>query len=68
MLFLSSYRGIISRSHETDLLHLRKFEQNYKEAEKERDALKKSTQQKFQRLTAKNQASDKLVSVTSFLR
>jgi hypothetical protein len=45
----------------------RKFEQNYKDAEKERDALKKSTQQKFQKLTAKNQASDKLVSSTSFL-
>jgi hypothetical protein len=40
----------------------RKFEQSYKDSEKERDALKKSTQQKFQKLTAKNQASDKLVS------
>lgn len=43
------------------LIVFREFEKNYKNAEKDREALKKSTQAKFQKLSSKNQASDKLV-------
>lgn len=43
------------------LICFREYEKDYEDAEKNREYLKKSTQAKFQKLTNKNQASDKLV-------
>ncbi|KAF8967457.1 P-loop containing nucleoside triphosphate hydrolase protein [Flammula alnicola] len=44
---------------------LKKYEQHFKDADKDRDALKKSTQGKFKKLGAKNTASDKLETESS---